>query len=50
MRKGRKAIVVVSLVKESSKMPREDLEKEILSELSRDPSKIPWAKKTIKLP
>jgi DNA-directed RNA polymerase subunit H (RpoH/RPB5) len=49
MRKSRKAIIVISLIKESSNISREELEKEILSELSKDPSKIPWAKKIDKV-
>jgi DNA-directed RNA polymerase subunit H (RpoH/RPB5) len=47
--KSRKAIIVVYLVKESGNLSREDLEKEIFSELSKDPSRIPWAEKIDKV-
>jgi len=42
---GKKAVIVISLVEESTKKPNREIEKEIMSELSKEPVKIPWLKK-----
>lgn len=41
---GKKAIIVISLVEESTKKPNREIEKEIMNELSREPARIPWLK------
>ena len=41
----KKAIINISLVKESEERPNEELEKEIYEALSEMPIKIPWMKK-----
>lgn len=46
---GKKAVIVVSLVKESAKMSNKEIEKEILEELSKHPPAIPWLKKVEKV-
>ena len=38
----KKAVIVISLVEESAEKANEEIEKEILEELSRGLSKIPW--------
>lgn len=45
----KKAFIVVSLVKESAEKTNEEIEKEILKELSERPAKIPWMKKVEKV-
>jgi len=42
---GKKAVIVVSLVEESIEKPNREIEKEIMTELSRQPARIPWLKK-----
>ena len=42
---GKKAIIAISLVKESEEKTNEELEKEIYNALSEIPTKIPWMKK-----
>ena len=49
MRMDKKAVIVVSLVKESAGKSNEEIEKEIIEELSREPSAIPWLKKVEKV-
>jgi len=41
----KKAVIVVSLVEESIGKPNREIEKEIMSELSKEPARIPWLKK-----
>ena len=41
---GKKAVIVVSLVEESAEKLNEEIEKEILEELSKHPPAIPWLK------
>lgn len=41
----KKAVIVISLVKESIEKTNEEIEKEIFQELSRRPAEIPWMKK-----
>lgn len=41
----RKATIVISLVDESSEKTAEEIRNEILSELSKDCTRIPWCKK-----
>lgn len=45
----KKAIIAVALVDESKEKNNAELEKEILNELSKDPSVIPWMKKVLKV-
>jgi len=45
----KKAIIVISLVEESSEVANEDIKKEILDELSKEPTKIPWLKQVEKV-
>ena len=45
----KKALIMVSLVEESTEHPNEEIEQEIYSELSKEPHKIPWAKKIEKV-
>jgi len=45
----KKAVIVVSLVEESAEKANEEIEKEIIEELSREPSAIPWLKKVEKV-
>jgi hypothetical protein len=45
----KKAIIVFSLVDESADKANEEIEKEILEELSKEPSRIPWAKEIEKV-
>jgi len=42
---GKKAVIVVSLVGESAEKPNEEIEREIMEELSKYPPVIPWLKK-----
>jgi hypothetical protein len=46
---GKKALITVSLVEESSEYSDEEIEREIYSELSKEIHKIPWAKKIEKV-
>jgi len=45
----KKAVIVISLVKESTEKTNEEIKKEILKELSQRPAKIPWMKKVEKV-
>jgi len=47
--RGKKAVIVFSLVEENAEKSNEEIEKEILEELSREPSAIPWLKKVEKV-
>jgi len=42
-------VIVVSLVEESAEKSNEEIEREIVEELSREPSIIPWMKKVEKV-
>jgi len=46
---AKKAVIVISLVKESAEKTNDEIEKEILQDLSRHPAKIPWMKKVEKV-
>ena len=46
---GKKTIIVISLVEESAKKPNEEIEKDIIDELSKEPARIPWLKKVEKV-
>ena len=46
---NKKAVIVIRLVEESAEKTNEEIEKEILEELSREPSAIPWLKKVEKV-
>ena len=41
----KKAVIVISLVRESTEKTNEGIEREIFKELSGRPPKIPWMKK-----
>jgi len=41
----KKAVIVVSLVEESTEKLNREIEKEIMSELSKETARIPWLKK-----
>jgi len=45
----KKAVIVISLVRESIGKTIEEIEKDILKELSEHPAKIPWMKKVEKV-
>jgi hypothetical protein len=45
----KKALIVISLVKESTEKSNTEIEKEILEELSKVPPAIPWLKKVEKV-
>ena len=45
----KKAIIVISLVEESTEVANEKIEKHILNELSKEPSRIPWLKEVQKV-
>jgi hypothetical protein len=45
----KKAIIVIALVDESEEKENKELEREILAELSRVPSVIPWMKRVLKV-
>jgi len=45
----KKAVIVISLVKESVEKANEEIEKDILEELSEDLPKIPWFKNAEKV-
>ena len=40
----KKAIIVISLVEESAEKSDEEIKKDIIEELSREPARIPWLK------
>ena len=44
---NKKVVIVVSLVKESSEMSNEEIEKEISEELQKIPVAIPWLEKLL---
>ena len=46
---SKKAVIVISLVKESAEKSNEEIEKEIFEELSKRPPVIPWMKKVEKV-
>jgi hypothetical protein len=46
---AKKAIILIALVKESEEKENEELEREILAELSRLPYVIPWMKNVLKV-
>ena len=46
---SKKAVIVIRLVEESAEKSNEEIEKEIIEELSREPSAIPWLKKIEKV-
>lgn len=46
---SKKAIIVIHLVEGSAEKSNEELEKEILEELSKHPPLIPWMKKVEKV-
>ncbi|KPV63339.1 MAG: hypothetical protein AOA65_1347 [Candidatus Bathyarchaeota archaeon BA1] len=46
---GKKATTVISLVEESAEKSNRDIEKEIMTELTTEPSRIPWLKKVEKV-
>jgi len=46
---GKKAVIVISLVEESAEKSNDEIEKEILEELSKGPPAIPWLKKVEKV-
>lgn len=45
----KKALIVVSLVEESAEKANEEIEREIMDELSKHPPKIPWMEKVEKV-
>ena len=45
----KKAVIVISLVKESTEKANEEIERDIFKELSERPAKIPWMKKVEKV-
>jgi len=45
----KKAVIVISLVEESANVANQEIEKEILDELSREPTRIPWLKEVEKV-
>ena len=47
--RGKKTVVVFSLVKESAEKANKEIEKEIFEELSKHPPMIPWLKKVEKV-
>ena len=46
---GKKATILISLVEESAEKSNRDIEKEIMSELTTKPPRIPWLKKVEKV-
>jgi len=46
---NKKAIIEISLVEESTEKANEEIEKEIMAELSKYPPVIPWLKKVEKV-
>ena len=47
--RGKKAVIVFSLVEENAEKSNEEIEKEIMEELSREPPAIPWLRKVEKV-
>lgn len=47
--RSKRAVIVFSLVEESAEVTNEEIEKEILQELSKHPSTIPWLKSVEKV-
>lgn len=45
----KKAVIVISLVKESTEKANKEIEREIYEELSKLPPKIPWMKSVEKV-
>ena len=45
----KKAVIVISLVEESTEVANEEIERDIVNELSREPTKIPWLKEVQKV-
>jgi len=45
----KKAVIVISLLEESKEKSKREIEKEIITELSREPARIPWLKKVEKV-
>jgi hypothetical protein len=45
----KKAVIVISLVEESTEVANEKIEKDILNELSEEPTRIPWLKEVQKV-
>jgi DNA-directed RNA polymerase subunit H (RpoH/RPB5) len=45
----KKAVIAISLVDESAEVANEEIEKEILNELSKEPTRIPWLKEVKKV-
>lgn len=45
----KKAVIVFSLVAESAGKPNEEIMKEILEELTKEPARIPWVKEVEKV-
>lgn len=45
----KKAVIVISLVEESTEVTNEKIEKDILNELSKEPTRIPWLKEVQKV-
>jgi len=46
---AKKAVIVISLVEESTEKSNEQIEKEIMAELIAEPPRIPWLKKIEKV-
>ncbi|MFQ6032915.1 MAG: hypothetical protein ACE5K2_08350 [Candidatus Zixiibacteriota bacterium] len=46
---GKKAVIVISLVNESTEKSNEEIEKEIFEVLTKEPPTIPWLKKVEKV-
>lgn len=46
---AKKAVITISLVEESAEKSNRQIEKEIMMELTREPSRIPWLKKAEKV-
>lgn len=45
----RKAVIVITLVEESTGKPEEEIKKDIVEELSKEPARIPWLKNVEKV-
>jgi len=45
----KKAVIMISLVKESAEKANDEIEKEIFKELTEHPAKVPWIKKLRRL-
>jgi len=46
---GKKAVIVISLVEESAEKSNREIEKEIKTELTKEPPRIPWLKEVEKV-